>query len=717
MNFMMLFFAAAAMQLFNGDWEFRREGESAWNRVTLPHDAAHGLPYDEREDADQGYVPSPRTFYRKRFVMPKDGDGLSLRFDGVYMDSVVRVNGRTAGGRRNGYLPFEVPLDAGERVNLIEVECNAPSPNARWYTGVGILRDVWLVRRSGWCIDPEDISIVTESLDGGKAVMKVRAGNAKVLVPENGVFQVENPELWTPETPVLHELAVTVCNEKGEKDTAVIRYGIRKVEFTVDRGMLLNGKPYRIKGVCRHDTYGALGAAFNKAAARRELLMMKEMGVNAIRTAHNPHAPGICDLCDEMGFLVMDEAFDEWRMPKTGKGYSRFFEENWKRDLTDLVRRDRNHPCVILWSIGNEIPDLAQGAEGGEMVRKMVKVIRALDPSRPVTAALNRPEPAFTNGVMAALDVIGLNYNADWYAKVKGWKPVFGSETAPSLAERDTYLFDESEGRMVPVQAKGHNECAYSPKSFTWSAPAEVSLKVQRDSPWSAGEFVWCTFDYLGEPNHTGRKNHLYWPARSSYWGLCDLAGMPKDRYYLYRSRWCDRPTVHLIPDWTHPGCLGKVFPVWCYTNAREAELFLNGRSQGVRRFSETDDLHLSWDVAYEPGCLEVRARMDDDSVVSARKVTAGQAESLKKTLLHESDGLVFLRYDAVDPEGTHVVSCGKKVAVCVKGGKLLGVDNGSTVDHTSFTECTRRLYHGSLIVIARKETPSFDVSCSFVSE
>ena len=711
-----LLLAAITMAPFNDGWEFRREGEQEWKQVVLPHDAAYDVGYDEREDPDQGYVPSPKVSYRRVFATPEGSGSLALRFDGVYMDSEVRVNGRVAGGRRNGYLPFEVPLDIAVPTNIVEVLCNAGTPNTRWYAGAGILRDVWLVRRNGFSIEPENVAIATELAKDGSAIVRVKVDGARVVSPKGGVLKVKHPKLWTPETPNLHTISVSAENLRRECDTIEIRYGIRTIEFTKDRGMLLNGKPYRIKGVCRHDTYGALGAAFNEAALRRELALMKDMGVNAIRTAHNPFSPRFYDICDEMGFLVKDEAFDEWRIPKTKNGYSRFFDECWERDLRDFVRRDRNHPCVVLWSVGNEIRDHWRGNEGGGLTRKMVDVVHSIDTTRLVTAGLNHPDISYTNGVMSALDVVGLNYNADWYAKLKGWKPVFGSETAPSLAERDTYLFEERDGRMVPVQAQGHNECAYSPKAFTWAAPAEVALKAQIDSPWSAGEFAWCTLDYMGEPNHTDRKNHAYWPARSSYWGFCDMAGMPKDRYHLYRSLWNDKPTVHLMPDWTHPGCEGKVFPVWCYTNAKEAELFLNGKSQGIRRFADTGDLHLSWDVAYEPGVLEARAAMADGTVAIDRKVTAGPVASLRETVLFEHGGVVFLRYDAVDGKGVHVISCDAPVEISVLGGEFLCADNGSTTDHTPFSSPRRSLYRGSIVVVARKTSDDFRTMAAFAA-
>ena len=711
--------AHTRQELFNAGWEFRREGEAGWTAVTLPHDAALDQGYDRTLDPDQGFARAPRTVYRKSFVRPSGEGRFALRFDGVHLESSVSLNGRRVGGFHTGYLPFEVPLENLAPTNTVEVDVSAPQGNARWYQGCGILRDVWLVRRNGWALDPEDAAVTTELNADGSARVKVRVEGAKVVEPANGELLVREPRLWTPETPHLEEIEVVAENAAGERDSLRVRYGIRTVEFTADRGLLLNGKPYRIKGICQHETFGALGAAFSAAATKREMRALKDLGVNAIRTVHNPFSPRFYDLCDELGFLVKNEAFDEWRVKHTANGYYRFFDACWTNDLRRLVRRDRNHPSVVIWSIGNEIPDHWESADAGALARAMVEEVHALDPSRPVTAGLCRPGPASTNGVMAALDVVGLNYNAGWFAELRGKRPVFGSETAPSLAERDTYLYEERDGRMTPVQSVGHRECAYSPKAFGWAAPAETALRVQIDSPWSAGEFAWCTYDYLGEPNHTGRNRPDYWPARSSYWGLCDLAGFPKDRYYLYRSQWNEAsPTVHLMPDWTWPGKEGRVFPVWCYTNAREAELFLNGRSQGVRRFADTKDLHLSWDVAYEPGVLEVRAKMADGTVVTDRKVTAGPAVRYRVTKDFAADGLVFFRVDAVDRDGNRVSACEDEVRVKVSSGTLVATDNGDATDHTPFASPVRRLFRGSLLVIVREAVagdPTLEVSVASV--
>ena len=708
--------AALTLFPFNDGWEFQRAGEKEWTAVSVPHDAAAELPVSRQANPGQGYVSTPDTRYRKTFARPEGSGRFSVRFDGVYMDSQVFLNGRLAGGRHNGYLPFEVPLDDLRETNVLEVVCRVPQPNSRWYTGVGILHDVHLVRREGWTLEPEAVAVTTELREDGAAVVRVKADGAKIVIPASGELVIEKPELWTPETPNLHWLYVTAQNESGERDTIRIRYGIRTVKFTKDRGMLLNGKPYRIKGVCQHDTFGPLGAAMNVPDTKRQLSVLKDLGANAIRTAHNPFDPKFYDLCDEMGFLVKDEVFDEWRVPKRKFGYSRFFDECWEKDLSDFVRRDRNHPCVAMWSIGNEIKDIRENAEGvAELARMMVQTVHSLDATRPVTSAINT-KAAAKNGVAAALDIVGINYNIDLYGKWRGMKPLFGSETACSLGDRDTYLFDEKDGRMVPVQSRGCQECAYNPVSISWAAPAETSLCIQRDCPWSAGEFVWCTFDYLGEPYHTGRETKDYWPARTSSWGLCDLAGMPKDRYYLYRSQWNSEPTVHLLPDWTHPGCEGKIFPVWCYTDAPEAELFLNGRSLGVRRFADTADLHLSWDVAYEPGVLEVRTKYANGAEVIDRRETAGPVASLRKTLIFEADGVRYFRFDAVDAKDVRVLSCEVPVEFTVRDGEFLCAVNGSATDHTPFASRTRRLFRGSVVAVVRGTSDCLDVEARFES-
>ena len=694
---------------FNAGWEYRWADEPEWAETAVPHDAARLRGFDPSVPggSDQGFFREGVLHYRKSFVRPAGAGRFALRFDGLYMDSTVILNGRKVGGRRNGYVSFEVPLDGLAETNLLEITLNCPTPNARWYAGAGILRNVWLVERIGFAADPESVFVRTELKADGRAVVSVSAEGLAVVSPAGGVLEISDPQLWTPETPHLHSLDVTVRNAAGETDVVPVRYGIRTVEFTADRGLLLNGRPYRIRGLCQHEGFGCLGTALDLPALRRQLRGIKSVGANAVRTAHHPFSPEFYALCDEMGILVLAELLDDWKVPhRSGyHAYSKFFDAYAVEDVRAFVRRDRNHPSVFLWSIGNEVQEVSQtGPLAAQEAKTLCAAVKREDPTRAVTFACNNPKAATANGSLAAIDVVGLNYNADWFAKLKGKRPVFGSETAASMSSRDTYLFRPVGDRLEPVCHAGDQEHAYAMGvPFGMAAPMEETHRVQKRSPWSAGEFAWCYQDYLGEGFRHGVKWLDFWPSRSTYWGLTDTAGMPKDRYYFYRALWSDEPTVRLMPDWNLRGFEGKLVPVWCYTNGEEAELFLNGRSLGVRRPADTADLHLSWDVPYEPGKLEVRARMKDGTVVSDVRETVGDACAFKFTTDCEDGDRIFLRVDAVDAVGRHVIAFDRKVSVQVSGAELLCVDNGDATDHTSFVAPEHPMFRGALLLVLKR--------------
>ena len=702
-------FAALALTAFNDGWEFRWDGETAWHAATAPFDAMWGRPYVAASGYNQGYVPGGRLTCRKRFARPADAARHALRFDAVYRDSKVTLNGRPVGGRHNGYVPFEVPLDGLQETNVVEVVCDVPTPTARWYTGAGLVRDVWLVSRTGYALEPEAIA-VTASVEGRDARVKVAVEGAEVTQPAGGETVIRDVELWSPERPRLYTLEVTARNAEGETDSRTVRFGVKTVEFTKDRGLLLNGGRYAVKGVCQHENYGCLGAALNRAALRRQLTRMKEMGANAVRTVHNPFAPAFFDLCDELGLLVMDEVFDEWELGKTADGYARHFETDAVADLATIVRRDRNHASLLMWSIGNEIKEMCEeGEESGRRARmwtkRLVSTVHAFDRMHPVTAGCNGPKWADRNGCLAELDVVGLNYFSDYFAKFRDKYKLIGSETTAIPASRDSYFFEPGEGDEMAIRnSEGHHDSAYSTCLYiSVGDTLEDSIRIQRDSPWSAGEFSWASYDYAGEPIHMNGQPKYHFPARSSYWGICDLAGFPKDRYYLHAAAWGTKPVAHLLPDWTHPKFEGRRFPVWCYTNAEEAELFLNGRSQGVRRRGDTKDLHLSWSVAYEPGTLEVRARMKDGTVVTDVKRTAGEAAGLRFTRDFEDDGWLFVRIDAVDKSGTRVLGYERAAKIVCTGGTLVALDNGDPTDLVSFREDVRRFFRGSMLAVVRR--------------
>lgn len=705
---------------FNDGWEFRWQDESAWRPAPVPHDAMRDRPFavDEahpvRADEalfNQGYRKGGVVTYRKRFRRPVDGARLAVRFDGVFADSEVSLNGHPVAARHNGYVPFEAKLDDLQEDNLLEVRCRAEVPGARWYTGAGLLRDVWLVRRTGWAPEPDAVAVSTAVRDG-TAQVEVRIDGAEVVSPYGGRYEIKNAELWCPESPRLYEVEVVARNGKGETGACKIRFGVKTVEFTRDRGLILNGKPYRLKGVCLHENFGCLGGALNRSALRRQLQEIKSMGANAIRTAHNPFAPAFYDFCDEMGFLVMDEIFDEWEAGKTKYGYHRFFQDDALKDLETVVRRDRNHPCLLLWSIGNEIGEMSKPGEDGRRAKdwttRLATAVRRLDPAHPVTAGCLKTPKVEENGILSELDVVGLNYNRAAYDELKGRYCILGSETTAVPVSRDAYLFREgADGAMEIVdRANGWTHSAYGASLFKWAPDGlEGSLAIQDRCPWSAGEFVWSAYDYTGEPDTPKPETkNFFWPAVSSPWGIHDLAGFRKDRFYLLKSAWTDEPTAHLLPDWTHPGNTGRRFPVWCYTNAEEGELFLNGKSQGVRRFSETSARHLEWKVAYEPGVLEFAGRMKDGRTVRAKRKTAGPVVRYAVSTDYEDTDYAFFRINAVDAAGTRVIACDDVVCVRGIGGEVVATDGGDPADHAPFASRTRRLHRGSILAAVKKD-------------
>ncbi len=396
-------------------------------------------------------------------------------------------------------------------------------------------------------------------------------------------------------------------------DACTTPFGIRTFEFTADKGFFLNGKHVDLKGVCLHHDQGCLGSAVHTRSIERQLEIMKSMGCNAIRTSHNPPAPELLDLCDRMGFLVMDEAFDEWKRNKTMYGYGRFFDEWSERDLTDMILRDRNHPSIVLWSIGNEIPE-QDNADAYDMAKRLVDICHKNDPTRPVTSACNSPAEAEKSGFSKALDVFGVNYNMPFYQTLRGKAKLVASETASAVSTRGEYNLVQDNGTLT-IKNQLKNQCS----SYDDST-AESTLRAIKNSPWVAGQFVWTGFDYIGEPSP------FPWPSVSSYFGIVDLCGFPKDRFYLYQSQWTDKPMVHLLPHWNWPGFEGKEIPVRCYTNCESVELFLNGKSLGEKRTRDTRDLHLEWMVPYAPGTLKAIARNNGNVMCTDEVANHGNA-------------------------------------------------------------------------------------------
>ena len=483
-------------------------------------------------------------------------------------------------------------------------------------------------------------------------------------------------------------------------------FGIRTVEFTVDRGMMLNGQHVPIRGVCDHHDLGCLGAAVNTRAVERQLEILKSFGVNAIRTSHYPPAPELLDLCDRMGFLVMDEAFDEWKHNKTKLGYGRFFDAWSERDITSMVDRDRNHPSVVLWSIGNEIPEQGDTKNGQAMSQRLTDLVHREDPTRLTTSALSNANGAVKTGFAKSLGVFGVNYSIKFYTdpRVHGHVPMIGSETASALSSRGEYglALDPKTDQVVIQKQFDHQVTDYDLVGPAWGNRAQTSLEAFQHDPWMAGEFVWTGFDYIGEPTPYN------WPSRSSYFGIVDLCGFPKDRYYLYQSQWTDKPMVHLLPHWNWPQFAGKAIPVWCYTNADAVELTLNGKSLGG---GTRKDLHLEWSVPYEPGELKAVAKRGGHVVATDVVRTAGPPAKLalavdRPTVHAGRRDLAFVTASVVDAAGNRCPTAGDAVDYAVTGpAAIAGLGDGDATNHEPFQGNRHRVFNGMGLVVVQAGT------------
>jgi len=693
-----------------------------------------------------GYLNAGIGWYRKEFKLPEDiqDKRVFIEFDGVYMNSDVWINGVHLGNRPYGYSSFQYELTKhlkfGDEKNVLAVRVDVQQPCSRWYSGAGIYRNVRLtvtdpvhIAHWGTYVTIPDVSeskatvrVETKILNQSTSARKVTLET--VIVDEFGhesasssslqkveaesinIFEqfikLSKPKLWSLENPTLYRVKSKVHVNGNITDTGETPFGIRTFEFTVDKGFFLNGKHVDIKGVCLHHDLGCLGAAVNKRAIERQLEIMKSMGCNAIRTSHNPPAPELLDLCDRMGFLVMDEAFDEWIRNKTMYGYGQFFDEWSKRDLTDMIRRDRNHPSIILWSIGNEIPE-QNGANAYGMSKRLVDICHTEDPTRPVTSGCNTPEAAIESGFSKPLDVLGINYQMSFYQTLKGKAKLIVSETASTVSTRGEYNLVQ-DGDTLKIEKELNNQCSsYDIVAPSWGNVAESTLKAVKSAPWLAGEFVWTGFDYIGEPSP------FSWPSVSFYFGIVDLCGFPKDRYYLYQSQWTDRPMVHILPHWNWQGFEGKEIPVWCYSNCESVELFLNGKSLGEKELCETEALHLLWKVPYSPGILKAVAKNNGETVCTEEVQTAGIPAKIMLTpdraeISADGEDLSYVKVEIVDQEGRICPNADNLVKFKIKGGGIIaGVDNGNPISHEFFKASERKAFHGlCLVVIQSKPEP-----------
>lgn len=754
-------------QNFNQDWKFYLGDEPAakspgfndtkWRTLTLPHDWSIEGKFDLNNPAkpEGGGLPTGIGWYRKSFSLTvfQQKKDVFIEFDGVYKNSEVWINGHLLGVRPYGYASFHYELTKylkpGKNVIAVRVD-NSAQPDSRWYSGSGIYRNVWLTATNKIAIDHwgtfvstpivsktlAEVSFKTKirnrsALKGkidiqsqvydakGKLVSDVRTND--ILLKDAGfeVLQtatVNNPMLWSVTQPNLYKVVTQVFSGKKMIDSYETPLGIRYFDFDALKGFTLNGEYLKILGVCMHHDLGALGAAINVRAMERQLEMMKEMGVNAIRTAHNLPAPELLELCDKMGFLVMDEAFDMWAKKKNKQDYHVNWAEWHVRDLQDMVKRDRNHPSIILWSIGNEIREQFDST-GVAMTKELVKLVKDLDTTRPVLSALTETD-AKKNFIYqsGALDIYGLNYNHKLYKDFPKNYPgqkFLATETTSSLDTRGFYEMPSDSIRRWPKDGKtkfteGNAEFAassYDNVSAYWGSTHEETWKEAKKYANVSGLFVWTGFDYLGEPLP------YPWPARSSYFGIVDLAGFPKDAYYMYQSEWTNKPVLHVFPHWNWTA--GKTVDVWAYyNNADEVELFLNGRSLGVRK-KHGEDLHVVWPVKYESGVLKVVSRKNGQEVLVKEIKTAGKPAKIelladRTNIAADGKDLSFVTVRILDEEGNLVPDADNLVRFKLDGeGFIAGVDNGFQASLEPFKADYRKAYRGLCLAIIQSKQKS----------
>ena len=752
-------------------WEFSRDGQ-AWTKVNIPHDWAIAGPFDKKWDLQKvaitqngeteateksgrsGALPwIGEGWYRTTVTLPEGYETAELLFDGAMAEPRVTINGKEAGYWAYGYNAFRVDATPYIKAGKMDIGVHLQNleESSRWYPGAGLYRPVTLILKQNCSIDDWSVFARTVSLKSNEAevavdmtvrghdeqvkaqiVMADATGNmvaeAENLAVQNGLvnttLKVKAPRLWSPETPYLYTLTTKVTKDGKTLDEKQQKIGIRTIKVSREGGFQLNGQTRKLKGVCLHHDLGPLGAAINKAALIRQIRMLKEMGCDAIRTAHNMPSTWQMEICDSMGMMVMAESFDMWIYPKCKNGYARFFKEWALKDITNLVLNHRNHPSIVMWSIGNEIPE--QWSEEGRQIAKQLQgLCHQLDPTRPVTQGMDRAEDALNSGFAQAMEVPGFNYRVHKYENNIKQLPqgfLLGSETASTVSSRGVYKFpvvptDNSQFASYSPNydptalTKADGQCSsYDVEYCSWSNLPDDDWVWQDDKDWVIGEFVWTGYDYLGEPTPYDE----YWPSRSSYFGIMDLAGLPKDRYWLYRSKWNTKEhTVHLLPHWTWPERKGEVTPVYCYTDGVEAELFVNGKSQGRIRKNPAERLdryRLRWNnVKYEAGEIRVVAydaqgnKIGEDSRHTAGKPTAIVAQADRKSYRADGEDLVFVTIGVADSKGVAVPTCNNELTFEVTGaGSFEAVCNGDATSLESFKQPRMKLFNGELVVVLR---------------
>ncbi|MEM2561377.1 MAG: glycoside hydrolase family 2 TIM barrel-domain containing protein [Candidatus Bathyarchaeia archaeon] len=746
------FFKGDVAEAKNADFD-----DSKWRSVDLPHDWSIEGPFSQDNPAGGGgaYLPGGVGWYRKRFKLSEQYlvKKIFIEFDGIYKNSDVWVNNHHLGFHPYGYTSFYYDmtpyLNYGDKENILAVRVdNSRQPDARWYTGSGIYRHVWITITDKLHVAQWGTYITTPKIseDFARVVIRTRVVNeyddekqctlTTSIIDQDGneistnetqhsiiahqehefiqTFNVQKPHLWSIENPYLYKAYNTLRVGKEPVDDYETTFGIRSILFDADKGFLLNGRQVKIKGVCLHHDGGCVGAAVPEAVLERRLKILKEMGCNAIRCSHYPPAPELLDMCDRMGFLVMDEAFDEWRIGKFKYGYHDYFDEWAIKDLESMIYRDRNHPCIIIWSVGNEIPEQTILPDGPIILKKLVDTVHRLDPTRPVTAACDNigAEPPTTIEFLELLDVVGYNYVDRWgerkelmYSIDRHLFPkrkMIGTEVSSIMEVRDEYVLEGPKGYISNM------------------IDAEEIWRFTRIHDYVSGMFIWAGIEYLGESR---------WPYISFVGAPIDRCGFKKDSFYFYKSQWTEEPVLYIFPHWNWKGKEGHVIPVICYTNCDEVELFLNGKSYGKQRYQfprqgmdpnkgwfwyvkhgfpippTTVDLHLLWFVPYEPGTLMAIGRKGD-KIVIYKRITTGEPAKIgleidKETVIADGRDCFHLTAKILDKDGNIVPTADNMLTFHVEGeGKIIGVDNGDPASHEPFKTNQRRAFHGLCLAI-----------------
>lgn len=730
-----------------------------WQTVSVPHDWAIYGPFDKEIDKQNvaieqngEKVASEKTgrtgalpyigegWYRKEISLPhfKQGQKALILFEGAMSEPEVFLNGQKVGEWNYGYNYFYFDISDNllpNQQNTLAVHLTNREQSSRWYPGAGLYRKVSIIVKNSESIDQWGRYITTPFVSQEQAKVNIKtkvSGKGLKLVTHildaNGnpvaadttqtlfgkEFEqnmlVSPPKLWSPETPNLYTAVSRLYAEDVLKDEVTTRFGIRSITYQPNVGFQLNGKTRKFKGVCLHHDLGPLGTAINKAALRRQFRILKDMGADAIRSAHNMPSLEQLELADEMGFMFVAESFDEWAKPKVKNGYSLFFDTDAEKDVMNLVHATRNHPSIVMWSSGNEVPD-QWGSEGAKRAKWLQEIFHREDPTRPVTVGMDQVEATMQSGFGALLDIPGLNYRTHLYEEAYQAFPqglLLGSETASTVSSRGVYKFPVVKG--IEKQYDDHQCSSYDLEHCSWSNLPEDDFVLQDDKPWVIGEFVWTGFDYLGEPTPYDNK----WPARSSYFGINDLAGLPKDRYYLYRSRWnTTEETLHILPHWNWKGREGETTPVFVYTNYDSAELFVNGKSMGIQKKhngTPQNRYRLMWmDVKYEPGTLKVVAFGKDGKPVAEKEmVTAGKPYKIvlepdRTTINADGKDLSFVTVSVVDKNGNLCPTAASQLNFEVKGnGKYRAACNGDATSLEPFHLPSMKTFNGKLVVLVQ---------------